>query len=302
MGKWSCLAVCGVLGMVVCFGRQAGAAPTVLRGGVLTVGVDDSGGLIATDAGGDLVGLTAFGVDFVSPLYSFEGYSIGVDGRGYYGGYEHNVDITATTTASGSGTVLRAVTTGTDEIELEDGTPWPKIAFEQVMSFSADSPIIDFEVTLRNISSAALGNVVYARYLDPDQNYPPSTTTYNEVISEDLVIAKAGLSSGPTIGIYTDSAYAHNASVVTWQTNPYDLLAAGDFLPNYPWDSTIAIAWDIGSLGVGQEAVITFQYRVGLSPEDVINPPVHAVPAGGAFCLGAVGFGLFGLLRRRGAI
>jgi hypothetical protein len=265
--------------MVVALGTQTSkAADAILTGNVLKVGVNDSGSLI--DSGfnvgitWDSTGTGTFGsLDFLKPGSPYEFYSAGYTGvtgdpvtgvGAYYNGSNAFNAITANTSSGGT---LSTLTTGNLNGAL---------ALSQVLSYGANSGTIDFSVTLTNTSGDTLNNVVYARGLDPDQDVfgGGSYSTQNDIISNDLVIG-TGLATSWTIGISTNSSYAHAPSIVSgWPyTDPNGLQTNFSGITSEYADDSINMAWNIGTLDSGDSATINFEYIIGPTVGDVTGVP-----------------------------
>ena len=248
------------------------ASTFVLEGDYLRVGVSDSGGLIddtipidnAVGIDYDPTGTRTWSTwDFLKPGVPFEGYSVGYGGNWSTAGYLYGNNFGTTSTDTSSGSMNSATTAG--------GT-LGDLLIQQNTSYADSSGFIDFHVTLRNDSDTTMTDVVYARALDPDQDvYAGGGYSTNNTIdgSGDLVYASAPISDW-TIGIYSDSPYAHTPSIRSpFYIDPYSLLT--------PWDDgngdcSINMAFDIGTLRPDQSADIHFQYRIADTGGGVQDP------------------------------
>jgi len=305
------LSLAAVAGAVVALALQPAMADALLTGNYLKVGVNNTGGLIDstfnTGINYDKTGTSTFlPYDFIKPGTPYEFYSIGYAGSpggknsfgtsssdsNSFGYYQTQLlgfaNPGSTTTDTSSAGVLSATTTGGS---------YGALAISQVMSFGVNSGFIDFTVNLTNTSASALDNVVYGRGMDPDQDVYAGGgyATTNTIVSGDLVTGSAPITDW-TIGIYTASAYAHTPTIQSsWDSNPYDLLnphndGSGDY--------TIDMGWNVGTLGAGETATITFQYRIADT-----HVAVDTVPDNGS-TLGLLGLVMVGFvaLRRKLAV
>lgn len=273
------------------------ASDVILNGNYLRVGVNDSGALI--DSGFtvgidyDKTGTSAWtGYDFLKPGTPFEFFSAGYDGSWTGYGFSSGALPGAVTSNTTVGSLLSATTTGGS---------FGLLGISQVLSYTLNSGTINFAVTLTNTGNTALSDVVYGRGLDPDQDvyagggYP----TTNAIVNGNLVTGTAPVTDW-TIGIFSDSAYAHTPTVQSsWDSNPHTLILPHD--DGYG-DYTINMGWYIGALAAGQSAVVNFQYRIAETKGEVVTPR----EGGGGVpdttsTLAVLGFTLLGLagLRRK---
>lgn len=252
------------------------AADVILTGNYLKVGVNDSGSLI--DSGFnvginfDKLGTATFpAYDFLKPGTPFEFYSAAHDGLQAEGSYDSGSNSFGATTVNTS--LVGTLSTRTTGL-------WDGLSLQQDMSYGTNSGFIDFTVRLTNTTDGSMSNVVYARGLDPDQDVYAGGgyETTNTIVSGDLVTGSAPVTDW-TIGIYSNSGYAHTPTVRSaW---PYTD-AAGLLTPRNDGngDYSINMAWDIGTLAAGETAEITFQYRIADTHGEVENPDGHVPDAG----------------------
>lgn len=242
------------------------AADFTLTGNYLNVGINNSGGLIDSNT---FVGIqfdpTGSGTfpaappaaDFITPGTPLEFYSIGVGGTNLgSAGYQDGNTFNVTTINTTQGVALSSLTYGTAGLGLIQRT-----------YFDAASKSIHFSVDLLNTTGAAMTNVVYARGLDPDQDlYTFGTFVTNNSIGVNgaghAVTTAVGPFSGLTIQIEDLTGFGI-ASVTNWVQDPYALLAGGS-LGN--GDYTIAMAWNLGTIGAYQSREIDFQYNLSAVP------------------------------------
>ncbi len=283
-------AFAAAMGATIAF-SPARAADVILNGNFLRVGVNDSGGLI--DSGFtvgidyDKTGTSSWtGFDFLKPGTPYEFYSVGYNDTSAQAGYYYGNPLGSTTTDTSAGGILSTHTAG---------GVFGSLGLKQDLSYAAGSGFIDFSVTLTNMSDVALSKVVYARGLDPDQDvyagggYP----TTNIIQSGDLVTGSAPITDW-TIGIFSNSAYAHTPTIQSnWPNGePYHLLTPHND-GNGDW--SINMAWDIGTLAAGASATIDFQYRIAQTKGGVTHPGVPDSTS----TLGLLGLGIAALAASR---
>jgi hypothetical protein len=233
------------------------AADFTLTGQYLNVGVNDSGGLIGNGVGIQFdptgTGHFAGAPDFITPGTPLEFYSIGINNTNLgSAGYNDGNTFGVTTINTTSGSTVSTLSYG-------------YVGLIQRTYFDQASKSIHFSVDLLNMTGVALNNVVYARGLDPDQNYPTTFSTNNSIgtIGGKAVVTAVGPYNGLTIQIQ-DVTGGGVASVSSgWERNPYVLLLGGNAGNG---DNTINMAWNLGTLAPYSSREIDFQYNLSAVP------------------------------------
>lgn len=260
-----------------CFLLAAGtlhAASFVLTGTQMTVGVDESGGLIDASFTAGIIPAWRPAVDYLRPGAPLQFYSIGEGGQWLSAGNLSGNNFGATTVNTSAGGILSATTTGA----------FGNLSFTQLLWFGVNDPQIRYEITLENTGVSPLFGVVYAVGLDADQEeflIPNQFDTLNTIPDGDTVIA-----TGPTFGdwirIYSNDPFRHVPSVdENWNEDPYFLLTGPN---NGNGDHTINMAFDIGEMAPGQ--VVTFGYEIAIGTSVIPEPQDYALLGG----LGLLGF------------
>jgi len=248
--------------MLVATATTAMADSFVLEGNYLRVGVSESGGLIDDDFNAGIMfdpsGTKNFGIaDYITPGSPFEFYSIGINGEWDTTGYEYGNTFGVTTINTSSGTTFSANSTGA----------FGALSITQNLWFDENSSVIHFLVTGTNTGESTLNNVVYARGLDPDQDYDPygEYNTFNSIPASNRVRAV-----GPYSNWFIDIEDQSGGGVPTvdeeWDTDPYNLLVPHN---DGDGDNTINMAWNAGDIEPGASVSAEFTYSVGVVPEPI---------------------------------
>ncbi len=269
------------LGCAVGAAGSLQAASFVLTGTQMTVGVDESGGLIDASFTAGIIPAWRPAVDYLRPGSPFQFYSIGVDGQWNTAGYAPGNVFSASTANTSAGPTLSATTTGT----------FGSLSFTQLLWFGINDTTIRYEITFENTGPLTLTDVVYAVGLDPDQEefiLSGVFDTLNSIPDGNTVIA-TGANFGDWIRIFSNDPLAHVPSVdINWDTDPYNLLVPHN---DGDGDNTINMAFRIGDMAPGQ--VVTFGYEISIGT--VIPEPRDYALLGG---LGLLGFAAYRRFRR----
>jgi hypothetical protein len=256
------------------------AASFVLTGTQMTVGVDESGGLIDASFTAGIIPAWRPAVDYLRPGTPFQFYSIGVNNQWLSAGYSPGNNFGASTVNTSAGPILSARTTGT----------FGDLSFTQLLWFGVNDTTIRYEITFMNNGLAPLENVVYAVGLDPDQEADLGITydTLNFIPDGNRVIA-AGPTVGDWIRISSYDVLPHVPSVdVDWNEDPYFLLTG----PNDGHgDNTINMAFRIGDMLPGQ--MVSFGYAISIGTV-IPEPRAYALLGG----LGLLGFAAYRRFRK----
>ncbi|MCB1897891.1 MAG: PEP-CTERM sorting domain-containing protein [Rhodocyclaceae bacterium] len=256
--------------------------------------------------------------DYVAPGTPFEGFGVRVGTGGLLfnsnstsGGSVGSSEAFAMTSLTDvSGTVADFAIRWT-------GTMAGTMAIEHLFFMNAGDERINMRTTVTALSDLVNVRISRAVDPDPDNNATGSATTQNQRgidanndgdyvdagdVSQSNFVGSIGLISGRPLGLFSDSAYTHNTGIVfscCSITDP-DVYLAGGHTSSSTSDHGIGIAFNIGDLAAGEQAVLNYAYVMGGSlatidlPE---NPTTGRVPEPGVLAL--LGAGLFGLMRSR---
>ncbi len=258
------------------------AASFVLTGTQMTVGVDESGGLIDASFTAGIIPAWRPAVDYLRPGDPFQFYSIGVNNLWVDAGFSSGNNFSASTVNTSAGVILSATTTGA----------FGPLSFTQLLWFGVNDTTIRYAITFENTGTSPLTDVVYAVGLDPDQEaflIPNQFDTLNSIPDGNTVIA-TGPNFGDWIRIFSNDLLSHEPSVSSnWDTDPY-------LLYNTPpndgdGDYTINMAFRIGDMAPGQQ--VTFGYEIAIGT--VIPEPRDYALLGG---LGLLGFAAYRRFRK----
>lgn len=226
--------------------------------------------------------------DYLRPGSPFEYFSVAFEGQVFTNNNNNGPDV------NGSDNIPTNINRLDRYTTLQEGGVWVKsqinaqqkrLAITQKYTLDPKSREIIIRVELQNIGKVAIGDIAYSRGLDPDQDIPGTFNTINKkghsyfsggspVHVKPFNIAWAsGKSSKLGVGLYTVDPVDHDTCISrTWTTNPYDVLAqtCGNPQPIYDYplglfgsnysDSTINLAFKVGSLAPTQTKVFSFKY------------------------------------------
>jgi hypothetical protein len=265
------------------------AASLVLDGSILTVGIDESGGLVNLGTSQGIIYKPGPPNDFTYPGTPWEFYSLGVNGVSAVGGVAGSAlnPIGVVTVDVSSATNL-AAHTDSHSITLGGAT----IRYDQTVAFDIGSNVIQFKADLFNVGSTTAFNVVYARGLDPDQDVYSGSgfATNNFFPGPGSVIAIGPLTK---LAIRIDAITAGGVTSIAdlgWVTDPYVLAGGGlvgGAIAGNPNDYSINIAWLVGDILPGASVELDWTYTISRVPEP------------GILILLGMGLSAVGMLSRR---
>lgn len=270
------------LGCALAASGSLSAASFVLPGTQMTVGVDDSGGLIDAAFTAGIIPAWRPAVDYLRPGRPFQFYSIGASGQWLDAGYDPDNNFGASTANTSAGSILSATTTGT----------FGDLSFTQLLWFGVSDTTIRYKIIFENTGPNILTDVVYAVGLDPDQEYDLLGVfeTFNTIPNADTVLA-TGTTFGDWIQISSYDPLSHVPSVsFNWDTDPYLLFNTPPNDVGYN-DSAINMAFWIGDMAPGQ--VVTFGYDISIGTV-IPEPRDYAILSG----LGLLGLAAYRRFRK----
>ena len=232
--------------------------------------------------------------DSLTPGSPFEGFSVKVGDTVHT---ENNSDGGSATHGTAIlGTDLKTV--GEDTFgSVSFVTLLGDLRVEQTFTLgSADAKVIVMDVEIENLGDAAVEDVSYARFTDPDvdsNGLPGATSSTDNAIGaegidgSDIVLA-TGPVSGRVVGLYSNSAVPHAAAVSSmWSTDPATYLAAENTGPSA--DAVIGIGFDLGDFAAGESKSFSLAYVFAASAAELGASVAEAAPPNAAPTLDAIG-------------
>jgi hypothetical protein len=282
MKRKSLIVILALVGILLMTGAS-NAGSFNMVGNVLTVGIDNSGGLVNLTGVGFPVngqGITlnppVIANDFTAPGTPWEFYSLGVNGATLVGGVNgvSSNPIGLNTVNNSAGNLFKADSNG-PAIALGGAL----LSYDQSVAFDTNSNVIKFKADIFNVGNTTATNVVYARGFDPDPDSVSSGyagaayATNNSILGPGSVMAV-----GPVTGLFGKiddvsgggvASISGSAPAFPWETNPYVLAGGGlvnGALAGNPFDYSINMAWLVGDIAPGASVEIDWNYTFGVVP------------------------------------
>lgn len=256
----------------------AAAAPLVLGGDYIKIGVNDvgtlgSGGSVSPGILYDGTGTGTFNTayDYLTPGSPFEGWTISGNSGSAFNATNNNAGggvITGTLTDHG-GVAYNGTTF--DNRAVWTGTLAGVLTVTHDYHFDDDGQQLNITTTITALTD--LTGLTFARFTDPDAVAAAgdSSSTNNfqgatGVPTADLVYAEA-LVSKYVIGLYSADPATHNTAVTSWTTDTASYLAGGSIGDG---DNTIGMGFDLGALTNGSFLTFNYAYIFGTDIEAAI--------------------------------
>ena len=160
-------------------------------------------------------------------------------------------------------------------------------------TYSVDNSLHGIAVETKITALQDLTNVRFATAIDPDPDglVPPSKPEQSKYVTQNIRgddslegfsannwVYAVGPETQNILGIYSNSSYEHNTSVLNpWSTNP-DLYLQGK--DNHELgDFAIGMGFYVGDLKAQEYAILDYAYLFGfpnvVTPQPPVNPPVN---------------------------
>ncbi len=155
------------------------------------------------------------------------------------------------------------------------GTISGVLTVEHLYEFNDDQKNVSITTTLTALTD--LTDVEFARWIDPDSGGASSINNRgNTAVGLDAEdwINSVSETNGATLGLYSDSAVAHNTGFTySWSNDPADYIAGGfngnGTTTQHTGDDMIGIGFDIGTLNSGNSVVLEYAYVVTADQDDL---------------------------------
>lgn len=267
-----------VLAGAFVIGGSAQAAPLVLEGNFVKVGVNDfgtfgSGGSVSPGILHDPSGTGAFGInDYLTPGTPHDGFGIKSTETGFIQNDNSFGD-------GGFGTAAPTLLVGPAALGYANAATWSggnsNLTITNSYFFNANDERVLVNTTITAVTGLTNLKFVRSEDPDPDVNAHGTFVTKNQrgntLFAPSDFIGSAGDVSGLFLGFLNNSGstYAHNTLIsgsCCSTQDPDDVLAGGGAtFPGAPdvGDFGLNMAWLIGDLAAGDSATISYYYVFG---------------------------------------
>ena len=274
-------------------------ASVIFNGDYIGVTINDAGSLASLKH--DPTGNATYGVnDYITPGNPHDGFSVTSTETGFL----QNRNTGTVNIIGGPSSVLA----GAAALGYDFAATWAGATSFLSVNNSYFYNIGDERIRVISTITALsdLTSLAFARSVDPDPDvntsgsFDTNNQRGNALFGATDFIGAAGPKTGLTLALVNNSGntYTHNTLIGTdccVNVDPNTVLSGGIF--SNTDDSSLNMAWLVGSLSTGNSATIEYFYAVG-DRIDVVGDP-GAVPEPATWLMMIIGFGLVGAAMRR---
>ena len=274
-------------------------ASVIFNGDYIGVTINDAGSLASLKH--DPTGNATYGVnDYITPGNPHDGFSVTSTETGFL----QNRNTGTVNIIGGPSSVLA----GAAALGYDFAATWAGATSFLSVNNSYFYNIGDERIRVISTITALsdLTSLAFARSVDPDPDvntsgsFDTNNQRGNALFGATDFIGAAGPVTGLTLALVNNSGntYTHNTLIGTdccVNVDPNTVLSGGIF--SNTDDSSLNMAWLVGSLSTGNSATIEYFYAVG-DRIDVVGDP-GAVPEPATWLMMIIGFGLVGAAMRR---
>ena len=274
-------------------------ASVIFNGDYIGVTINDAGSLASLKH--DPTGNATYGVnDYITPGIPHDGFSVTSTETGFL----QNRNTGTVNIIGGPSSVLA----GAAALGYDFAATWAGATSFLSVNNSYFYNLGDERIRVISTITALsdLTSLAFARSVDPDPDvntsgsFDTNNQRGNALFGATDFIGAAGPVTGLTLALVNNSGntYTHNTLIGTSccvNVDPNTVLSGGIF--SNTDDSSLNMAWLVGSLSTGNSATIEYFYAVG-DRIDVVGDP-GAVPEPATWLMMIMGFGLVGAAMRR---